>query len=107
MISKFSKNKVIIFNKVIFNQLDYVLTNEEKEALTLRLKFNFNPTKLCNTRFYSGFKNLNYQLSKVPVRNCIPDVLNCFKYLYYIKSFNSFRPKLSAHHRRFISSIKN
>ena len=63
----------------ILNQSNYVFTSEEKQALTLGLKFIFNPTKLCYTRFYTGFENLNYQLSKVQIRNCVPNALNCFK----------------------------
>ena len=97
-------------DKVIYNFSDYVLTSEQKNALYLGLKFNFNPSNICYARYFSGFKQLLYKLNGFSIRLLDSDSPQCFKSNLKTIAFkfcHAFKPKISKYHKQIISCLRD
>ena len=96
-------------NKVIFNYSDKVLTRDQKEALSMGLKFCFLPSKLKYSTFFASFEQLLFKLSKHDIYEIFPDALNSFnsqlKSIAF-RNFYSFKPQVSNYHKKIISCLK-
>ena len=99
----------IPFNKIIFNLSTKKLSPVQEEALSLGLKFCFNPLKINHTSYFRSFENLFKTLSSETIFNCVPNSLDYVKSnlkSIALKNYYSFRSCLSPHHKSLISSLK-
>ena len=103
-------------DKVIFNFSQRILTDAEKEVLSLGLKYCFHPRKLNFTKYFLSFENLTKQLFRNEIYECIPNALSyvkssvktiAFKYYYSYKSPASIREKRYRSILKQLSSDKN
>jgi len=94
---------------VIFNLTKKVLSDDQKNALSLGLKFCFNSMKLDYTRYFLAFENLFRKLDSCKILQVFPDSKTYFKSnlkTIALKYFYSFKPKISQYHRKLVESLK-
>ena len=96
-------------DQIIFNLSSKILTPLQEEALSLGLKFCFNPLKLNYAQYFSAFENLYKTLSFENIRNCIPNSVDYVKSnikTIALKNYYSFKSNLSPYHKSLISSLR-
>ena len=96
-------------DKVIFNFSSHPLSLIEKDALSLGLKFCFNPMKLDYVNHFVAFEKLFLSLKSNPIYGGNIDSLNQIRSNIKQLAFNSyysFKTKISEQHRNFIDTLK-
>ena len=95
---------------VIFNYSDRKLSESEKEALGLGLKFAFTPWKIDYFSHFLAFEKFYRQLSREKIYNKSSDTVNILKTgikTIAFSSFYKFRNKLSDNHKSIIEILRN
>ena len=96
-------------DKVIFNYSSRTLSPIEKDALSLGLKFSFNPLKLDYIRHFVAFEKIFSSLKSNPIYRGNIDSLNCLRSSVKQLAFNSyysFKSQISQQHKGFIKALK-
>ena len=96
-------------DEVIFNFSSHPLSLIEKYALSLGLKFCFNPMKLDYVNHFVACEKLFLSLKSNPIYGCNIDSLNQIRSNIKLLSFNpyySFETKISEQHQSFIDTLK-
>ena len=97
-------------DKLIINLSNEVLSNEQKNALCLGLKFCFNPSRLNYTRYFAAFEFLHNKFLTKKIYEIFPDASNYFSSnlrTIALKYYYSFKPSISLYHRKLISCLRD
>ena len=103
------KYEKLPIDKIIINISFYTLIDIQKEALSLGLKFRFNPIKIDYTGYFLSFEKLVRMLVAENIFQCIPNSLDYVKTnikSIALKYYYSFRSKLSPYHKSLIDALK-
>ena len=104
------QHKLLGPEDVIFNFSKHKLSEPEKDALSLGLKYCFNPIKLDYVDFFLSFEKLSRKLSQNPMFS--EDIDSCNRINASLKqmalsTFHSFKSKTSPHERKTMALLKN
>jgi hypothetical protein len=87
-----------------------VLSSEETEALSLGLKFSFEPSKLNYLSHFLSFERFYRSLSYEQMHNKTNDLMNYLRSTLKqvaFSTFYSFTSCLSTHHKQFLRILKD
>ena len=96
-------------DELITNLSSTSLTDLQKEALGLGLKFRFNPLKIDYTQYFLSFEKIARILAREDIYECIPNSLNYVKInlkSIALKYYYSFKNNISPYHKSLIESLK-